>query len=102
MFAVQLVVITTILCVRKSFLTRHAQGCLVGFGIFADVGLTSVLFLYTPMISAFACVFFVVNSALCTFLVSSRWLLLRTAFVTVVIALTPRGCRPRGRSAPRP
>lgn len=84
-FAVQLVVITAILCVRKSFLTRHARVCLVGFGIFADVGLTSVLLLYTPMVSAFACVFFVVNSALCTFLVSSRWLLVHTAFVTVVI-----------------
>ena len=84
-FAVQLVVITTILCVRRPFLAR---GCLVGFGIFADVGLVSVLFLYTPMVSAFACVFFVVNSALCTFLVSSRWLLVHTAFVTVVIALT--------------
>lgn len=87
-FAVQLVVITTILCVRRPFLARHARGCLVGFGIFADVGLASVLFLYTPMVSAFACVFFVVNSALCTFLVSSRWLLVHTAFVTVVIALT--------------
>ncbi|MEH3154037.1 MAG: diguanylate cyclase [Gordonia paraffinivorans] len=86
-FAVQLIVITGILCIRKSFLTRHARACLVGFGIFADLGLTSVLFLYTPVISAFACVFFVVNSALCTFLVSSRWLLVHTAFVTVVIVL---------------
>jgi diguanylate cyclase (GGDEF)-like protein len=86
-FAVQLMVITGILCIRKSFLTRYARPCLVGFGIFADVGLTSVLFLYTPMISAFACVFFVVNSALCTFLVSSRWLLVHTAFVTVVIVV---------------
>lgn len=61
--------------------------CLVGFGTFADVGLTSVLFLHTPTISAFARVFFVVTSALCTFLVSSRWLLVHTAFVTVVIVL---------------
>lgn len=86
-FAVQMAVIVGLLVVRKSFLTRHAGVFLVGFGIFADVGLTSVLFLYTPMISAFACVFFVVNSALCTFLVSSRWLLVHTAFVTVVIVV---------------
>ncbi|WP_299573010.1 diguanylate cyclase [uncultured Williamsia sp.] len=86
--AVQLVVITFILTIRKSFLTEHARGCLVGFGIFGDVGLTSVLFLYSPTVSAFACVFFVVNSALCTFLVSSRWLLVHTVFVTVVIVLT--------------
>ncbi|MGZ8178289.1 diguanylate cyclase [Williamsia sp. SKLECPSW1] len=87
-FGIQLVVIAALLTVPRSFLTRHARPSLIGFGIFADVGLTSVLFLYTPMVSTFACVFFVVNSALCTFLVSSRWLLAHLALATVVIVAT--------------
>ncbi|MCP2193263.1 diguanylate cyclase (GGDEF) domain-containing protein [Williamsia deligens] len=87
-FVVQVAVVLLIAAVPRDFLIRHARPCIVGFGIFADLGLASVLLLYSPIVSAYACVFFVVNGALCTFMVSSRWLLAHLAFATAVIAVT--------------
>lgn len=85
---VQAVAIAAILLAPVPTTSRMAQRYFVGFAIFGDVGLTSVLILYTPVVSAFGCALFVLNSALCTYFVSSRWLLAHMAWAAAVIGWT--------------
>ena len=84
----QAVAITAILTAPVPTTSRAAQSYFVGFAIFGDVGLTSVLILYAPVVSAFGCALFVLNSALCTYFVSSRWLLAHMTWSAAVIGWT--------------
>ncbi|GAA1459498.1 GGDEF domain-containing protein [Williamsia maris] len=84
----QLAVIAFILRVRIPVGAHRARYYFVGFAIFGDVGLASVLVLYNPLAGAFGCALFVLNSALCTYFISSRWLLAHMGFAAVIIVYT--------------
>lgn len=65
----------------------------IGFAIFGDVGLTSVLVLYEPFGALIGCGLFVVTGALCTYFLSPRWLLAHLAWCVGFISITTiRAC----------
>ncbi len=72
---VQLAVAAAMIAIPVPTTQRTAFIYFVGFEIFGDVGLTSVLLLYGPFESAVGCALFALTSALCTYFVSSRWLI---------------------------
>lgn len=65
----------------------------IGFAIFGDVGLTSVLVLYEPFGALIGCGLFVATGALCTYFLSPRWLLAHLVWCVVFISITTvRAC----------
>ncbi|WP_328856029.1 GGDEF domain-containing protein [Williamsia herbipolensis] len=83
--AVQAAAIVLIVLAPMPTTQRRARNYFVGFGVFGDVGLTLILVLYSPVVHAIGCALFVINSALCTYFVSSRWLLAHLAWAAAVI-----------------
>ncbi|MGJ0118480.1 diguanylate cyclase domain-containing protein [Williamsia sp. MIQD14] len=82
---VQAVMIAAVFLAPLPSTNAQARRYFVGFAIFGDVGLTLVLVLYSPLVMAFGCALFVLNGAMCTFFVSSRWVLAHLAWSTAVI-----------------
>ncbi|WP_299569811.1 diguanylate cyclase [uncultured Williamsia sp.] len=66
---------------------RTARIAFVSAAVFCDVGLTSVLLLYSPVVSAVACALFALPSALCAFCLSARWMVAHLVWCTAVIAI---------------
>lgn len=60
----------------------------IGFAIFGDLGLTSVLVLYGPLGALIGSGLFVMTGALCTFFLSQRWLLGHLAWCSLFILVT--------------
>ncbi|MGU3291405.1 diguanylate cyclase domain-containing protein [Williamsia sp. M5A3_1d] len=83
--ALQAVTAAFIIFVPAPTTQRAAQLYFVGFAVFGDVGLTVVLLLYSPLVSAVGCALFVITGALCTYFLSSRWLLAHLAWASGVI-----------------
>ncbi|SNT15682.1 GGDEF domain-containing protein [Rhodococcoides kyotonense] len=59
----------------------------IGFAVFGDVGLTSVLVLYEPLGGLIGCGLFVVTGALCTYFLSQKLLLAHLLWCTAFIAI---------------
>jgi diguanylate cyclase (GGDEF)-like protein len=59
----------------------------IGFAVFGDVGLTSVLVLYEPLGGLIGCGLFVVTGALCTYFLSQKLLLAHLGWCVVVIVV---------------
>ncbi|KQR99404.1 hypothetical protein ASG12_00760 [Williamsia sp. Leaf354] len=86
MMGLQAVAIVLIAVAPIPTTQRQARNYFVGFAVFGDVGLAVILVLYSPVVHAIGCALFVINSALCTYFVSSRWLLAHLTWSAAVIA----------------
>ncbi|OAK51820.1 hypothetical protein A3K89_08990 [Rhodococcoides kyotonense] len=65
----------------------------IGFAVFGDLGLTSVLVLYEPIGALIGCCLFVVTGALCTYFCSPRLLLAHLIWcVGLIVVITIRAC----------
>lgn len=83
----QAVFVVTVLVAPAPRSARTARVAFVSAAVFCDVGLTSVLLLYSPVVSAVACALFALPSALCAFCLSARWMVAHLVWCSAVIAI---------------
>ncbi|GAA2061047.1 GGDEF domain-containing protein [Williamsia deligens] len=86
--AMQAVVAVGILRVRMPRTTRRARAYFVGLLVFGDVGVAAVMLTLPPLDGAFGCVLLALNSTICVYFVSSRWLIAHLTFSFWFIALS--------------
>ncbi|KQR99403.1 hypothetical protein ASG12_00755 [Williamsia sp. Leaf354] len=80
------IVILFILVVPLPHTIDRARLYFVGFVLFGDLGVATVMLTLPPIDGAFGCALLVLNSAMCMFFVSSRWLLAHLTFSLAFIA----------------
>ena len=80
------IVILFILVIPLPHSSDRARLYFVGFVLFGDLGVATVMLTLPPIDGAFGCALLVLNSAMCMFFVSSRWLLAHLTFSLAFIA----------------
>ncbi|MGU3291406.1 diguanylate cyclase [Williamsia sp. M5A3_1d] len=83
----QAIVIAAVLLVPLPHTNELARAYFVGFVLFGDIGVATVMLTLPPIDGAFGCALLVLNSAMCMFFVSSRWLLAHLTFSFAFILL---------------
>ncbi|MGJ0118479.1 diguanylate cyclase [Williamsia sp. MIQD14] len=76
----QVLVIGFILTIPLPHTGARARLYFVGFVLFGDIGVATVMLTLPAIDGAFGCALLVLNSAMCMFFVSSRWLLAHLTF----------------------